>query len=372
MSNTVIQLKRSSATGNIPSVGDINHGELAINYADGKLFFKTASNQIDSIYTPNQYETINVNNTLLIPTTPTDILTLNSANGIKLTACSVNETIIIDETLSPIINLVYSTANAAFDKANTGSGITQTASNTAPANPALGDEWYKIDTDVLYKYTSDDSSDFWLDITSAKITANSTQLTQNVTGDLVVSGNVTGGNLVTSNAVTSGTLAVSSSANIGTNLGVTGNVTASYFIGDGSQLTGITAGGGGGNIYSNSYILTATTTNSTETEAYINGVAGTRIPVNTNKTIYYTADLACRRTDSTGDHAAWYIKGVATNASGTVTDIGSLYEIIVARTDANFLVDFRADDANNSLGVYLTGASGKTVSWRCVVNVLEI
>jgi len=337
MSNTVIQLKRSSATGNIPSVGDINHGELAINYADGKLFFKTASNQIDSIYTPNQYETINVNNTLLIPTTPTDILTLNSANGIKLTACSVNETIIIDETLSPIINLVYSTANAAFDKANTGSGITQTASNTAPANPALGDEWYKIDTDVLYKYTSDDSSDFWLDITSAKITANSTQLTQNVTGNLTVSG----------------------------------NVTATYFIGNGSLLTGIT-GGSPGNIYSNSYILTSTTTNNTETEAFINGVSGTRIPVNTNKSLYYTADVICRRTDSTGDHAAWYIKGLSTNASGTVTDIGSLYEIIVARTDANFLVDFRADDANNSLGVYFTGSTGKTISWRCVVNVLEV
>ena len=30
MSNTVIQLKRSSATGNVPSVGDINHGELFV------------------------------------------------------------------------------------------------------------------------------------------------------------------------------------------------------------------------------------------------------------------------------------------------------------------------------------------------------
>jgi hypothetical protein len=273
-------------------------------------------------------------------------------------------------------NSATTTAQAGFDKANT-ANIQYTASNTAPTSPApkLGDKWYKIDSDILYTYSTDGGPyNFWLDISSAKITSNAASAPQNITGDLVVSGNVIGGNLVTSNAVTSGTLAVSSSANIGTDLGVTGNVTASYFIGDGSQLTGITTGGGGGsvNVYSNSYVLTATTTNSTETEAYINGVAGTRIPVNTNKTIYYTADLACRRTDSTGDHAAWYIKGVATNASGTVTDIGSLYEIIVARTDASMAVDFRADDANNSLGVYLTGSTGKTVSWSCVVNVLEV
>lgn len=336
MSNTVIQLKRSSATGNVPTVGDINYGELALNYADGKLYYKNGLNQIKGIYTQSVFETVNVGGTLLVPTTPTDILTLNSANGIKITAFSGNDTIIIDETLSPIINIAYATANAAFDKANTG-GVTYTASNTAPTSPNLADEWYKINSDVMYIYSTDGSSNFWLDITSAKISANSVQLTQNVTGNLTVSG----------------------------------NVTASYFIGNGSQLTGLPTGNSG-NIYSNSYMLTATTSNSTETEAYINGVAGTRIPVNTNKTVYYTADVTCRRTDSTGDHAAWHIKGVSTNASGTVTDIGSLYEIIVARTDANMSVDFRADDANNSLGVYFTGSTGKTVSWKCVINIVEV
>jgi hypothetical protein len=359
------------------------------------------------------------------------------------TEINVHSNLVVQGTISgPTITTMQNYTQSAFNKANT-ANIQYTASNTAPTSPApkLGDKWYKIDSDILYTYSSDGGSyNFWLDISSAKITANAASASQNITGDLVVSGNViggnlvttntvtsgtlavnssatigttlgvtgnitggnivttnavtsgtlavgtsatigttlgvtgniTGGNIVTTNAVTSGTLAVSSSATIGTNLGVTGIVTAGYFIGDGSQLTGIAAGGGGGSVYSNSYILTATTTDSSETEAYINGVAGTRIPVSTNKTIYYTADVACRRTDSTGDHAAWYIKGVATNASGTVTDIGSLYEIIVARTDANFLVDFRADDANNSLGVYLTGSTGKTVSWKCVVNVVEV
>lgn len=42
MSNTVIQLKNSGATGNVPST--LAPGELAINYADGKLYYGNASN----------------------------------------------------------------------------------------------------------------------------------------------------------------------------------------------------------------------------------------------------------------------------------------------------------------------------------------
>ena len=132
MSNTVIQLKRSSETGNVPNSGDINHGELALNYADGKLFYKTVLNTIESIYTPNQYESLNVNNELLVPTSPTDILTLNSANGIKLSVNTGTDTIIIDEQLSPIINLAYEKANAAFNYAN---NISLTPGPTGPTGP---------------------------------------------------------------------------------------------------------------------------------------------------------------------------------------------------------------------------------------------
>jgi hypothetical protein len=35
-------LKRSSVAGKIPTVNDLVFGELAINYKDGKLYFKTA------------------------------------------------------------------------------------------------------------------------------------------------------------------------------------------------------------------------------------------------------------------------------------------------------------------------------------------
>jgi hypothetical protein len=384
MANTVIQLKRSSATGNIPNVGDINHGELAINYADGKLYYKTDLNQIESIYTPNQYETLNVNNTLLVPTTPSEILSLNSANGIRITACTATDTIVVDENLSPIINLAYNTANVAFNKANT-ANITYTASNTTPVSPKLGDEWYKIDSDILYIYSTDDISTFWLDITSAKITTNVVQLQNSITGDLAVSGNVSANYFIGDGSLLTG---ISSSSTVSGPTGPTGPSGAESTVsgptgptgpsGTASTVpgptgpTGPSGAGGSPSVYSNSYVLTATTSNSTETEAYVNGVAGTRMVVPTDKTVFYTADITCRRTDTTGDHAAWHIKGLATNASGVVTDVGSLYEIIVARTDGNFVVDFRADGANNTVGVYFTGVTGKTISWKCAVNVVEV
>jgi hypothetical protein len=161
---------------------------------------------------------------------------------------------------------------------------------------------------------------------------------------------VSGGNIITAGAVSA-----------------TGNVTGNYFIGNGSQLTGIVS-----SAYSAQYTLTATTSNNTETEAFVGGVAGTRIPVPLNTTVYYTADIACRRTDTAGDHAAWFLKGVATNNAGNVTDVGSLYEVIVSRTDTSLTVDLRADNTNDSVGVFVTGATGKTLSWRVAITTVEV
>ena len=39
-------LKKSSVAGKIPLAADLDYGELAINYTDGKLFYKTSSNSV--------------------------------------------------------------------------------------------------------------------------------------------------------------------------------------------------------------------------------------------------------------------------------------------------------------------------------------
>ena len=131
-------------------------------------------------------------------------------------------------------------------------------------------------------------------------------------------------------------------------------------------------GSGGSSIYSNQYILSGTTTNATETEIFVGGVASSRMPVALGKTVYYIGDIVARRTDVLGDSAAYNIKGVASNLSGTTADVGSLYELIIARTDANYLVDVRANNTYSAKSLYVTGVAGKTISWRAVVNTIEV
>ncbi|NBQ98367.1 MAG: hypothetical protein EBT26_01975 [Microbacteriaceae bacterium] len=48
MANKVI-LKKSSVVGKVPLAADLDYGEVAINYADGKLFYKKTDNTIAEI-----------------------------------------------------------------------------------------------------------------------------------------------------------------------------------------------------------------------------------------------------------------------------------------------------------------------------------
>jgi hypothetical protein len=45
MANKII-LKKSSQAGKIPTQSDLDYGELALNYTDGRIYYKNASNDI--------------------------------------------------------------------------------------------------------------------------------------------------------------------------------------------------------------------------------------------------------------------------------------------------------------------------------------
>lgn len=47
MSQNRILLKKSSVVGKIPSTSDVEYGELALNFSDGRLYFKNSDNSID-------------------------------------------------------------------------------------------------------------------------------------------------------------------------------------------------------------------------------------------------------------------------------------------------------------------------------------
>lgn len=121
---------------------------------------------------------------------------------------------------------------------------------------------------------------------------------------------------------------------------------------------------------SRQYIVRGVTTDGNEAELKIRGT--NRIPVNANSTVFYTADIVGRRTDGAGESSGFQLKGVVDNFSGTVADVGNLYEVVVAKDSANVAVDMRADDTNNSINIYVTGETGKTIRWTALVRTIEV
>lgn len=59
MTNTVL-IKRSGTANSIPSAGQLQSGELAINYADGNLFYKTSANVV-TVIASNQFVSVSGN-----------------------------------------------------------------------------------------------------------------------------------------------------------------------------------------------------------------------------------------------------------------------------------------------------------------------
>lgn len=177
---------------------------------------------------------------------------------------------------------------------------------------------------------------------------------------------------------TSGGASVELGSNVAFNppsANISGNVSASYILGNG-VLDSLTVSGniqfGSDHYVSQQYVLWGTTSNNSETELFIGGVSSTRIPVATNRTVFYEIQIVARRTDATGESGSWHIKGCADNFSDTVGDVGDIYEVIVARDDMTWTVDARADDTTNSVNVYVTGATGKTIRWTAVVKTIEV
>ena len=123
MSNTSIQLKKSGATGNTPT--GLAFGEVAINYADGKLYYKNALGGTSYISNQFSFDTINANNSLILATGVSDTLSFVAGNNITISTNTTTKTITINSTgvsdtyARDTANAAFIQANAAFLKANT-------------------------------------------------------------------------------------------------------------------------------------------------------------------------------------------------------------------------------------------------------------
>jgi hypothetical protein len=187
MPNTVIALKKSATPDAVPT--NLANGELALNYADGKLYYKNANGTITFIASGSgavgdSFGVVNVNGTLLISDTPSDVLNLVSGNNITLSANTFTDTIIINADVSGAAqddfarnqanaayvqantarihaNAAFDQANAAFSRANL---LAVNVGSTVPVSNTNGKLWWNSDNGYLYIYYTDVDSSQWVQI----------------------------------------------------------------------------------------------------------------------------------------------------------------------------------------------------------------
>lgn len=101
MPNTVIALKKSAVAASVPS--SLANGELAINFADGVIFYKHANGTIASFSGGgggSNFGTVNAGGTLLVSDTAGDVLDIRAGQNIIITGDAVNDRMTINADLT--------------------------------------------------------------------------------------------------------------------------------------------------------------------------------------------------------------------------------------------------------------------------------
>jgi len=354
----VYQVKRSETSSSTPGSGDLAVGELALNLTDAKIFSKKSDGTIVSFNTTTETpvffaDEVDLGN-LTTATNTYDMSSLDggspaSGGGIAFTDLSVTTNSAGTAALS------YNNSTGVFtytppDLSSYLTSYTVTESDVTTHQAALSITESQISDlgTYLTSYTVTESDvtthQAALSITESQISDLQTYLTSETFTSLVQDTTPQlGGDLdLNSNDITG-----------------TGNIDIDGILTQGTD-----------SYYTHQYVLHGTTTDATETE--ILTTASTRIPVATDTTIFYEVSIVARRTDATGESASWHLKGCVDNFSGTVADVGSVYEIAVAQDDVALSVDVRADDTNNAINVFVTGAASKTIRWTAIVKTTEV
>lgn len=141
MANT-IKLKNSGTTTNSPS--SLEYGELAINYADGKLFYKDGGGNIVDF--ANARSTVS------------DAAPSNPAEGDIWFESDTGDVFVYYDSVWVDVGGT-SVANIAM-------------SDTAPSSPVNGDFWFETDTGRTFVYYDDGTSQQWIEVGATSAAAN--------------------------------------------------------------------------------------------------------------------------------------------------------------------------------------------------------
>lgn len=158
MANTVIALKKSATPTAAPV--SLANGEIAINYADGIIYYKAANGSIASISSGTaSFGTVNAAGTLILADMVNDVLDIRSGNNIEISGDAINDRITITANLAP-----------AFDRANSKAFIFE--QNTTPTSANSADLWVNTDTGVIYQNFGNTTSPVWAEFGPTGTLAN--------------------------------------------------------------------------------------------------------------------------------------------------------------------------------------------------------
>ena len=136
--------------------------------------------------------------------------------------------------------LFYAANGNPISTGGGGTSLAYTAATTPPASGNnKGDQWYNTTTNVMYEWATDGTNYFWID-TSSPTVSNTSNIAINITGNInvgIVFANTVVAN-VNSTIIYSNTISVL--GNVNANIIFANTITANY-IGNGSQITGISA-----------------------------------------------------------------------------------------------------------------------------------
>lgn len=160
----------------------------------------TTANIVTVDATTGNITTLNAQTTTsaVLNATTANISTLKASGNIV--AASGTESISTVTGAAVVVGGIGVSGNVTAGKVYTGNGLFwsangvsalavagTTSSASPPGSPKAGDLWYNTDNDVIYQYLNDGTSNYWIDISSQTIAANTSNV---ISGNLTVSGNI--------------------------------------------------------------------------------------------------------------------------------------------------------------------------------------
>jgi len=382
-----VYLKKSSVSAKVPLVGDLGYGELAVNTADGTIYFKhaAAATNIALNDAIGKFE-YKKNNTVAGSPTVSDDASAGYAIGsrwIDTTASSEEEYLLVDASIGAAKWIHTSTSEElaahigitsgnphSVTKAEVGLGNVENlkvnltavsapvAGNDNTQGYAVGSRW--IDTsNPKSEYVCVDSTTaaaIWIETTIEYPIGYAIDYAS-LTAAPVASG--TDSLAIGDSAIASGQESVA--------LGHEAIAAKKNEIAFGIGNFGVASDTVNGTMG-----MAAVTTNATPTEmTTTSGVAGYfTIPV--DSTVMFRAYVTARRTDADNESAAYTLEGCVDNNAGVTAIVGAVSKTIYAEDTVLWDVDATADDTNDRLSLNCVGDVGANIRWFARIEYTQI